>query len=154
VGTRPKHIKKNNAFPRINKKNHTVESDRDGNYNCIAYAAGSTTIKWWPVFAKDAFWPPGIPYSETLDAFTRAFGTLGYAECQDGAYVEGVEKIAIYTTDGTRGGTPTHAARQVSQATWASKLGGSYDIHHKERAVSGGLYGDIAVFMQRARKVS
>jgi hypothetical protein len=151
VGQRPKHIKKSTYFPRLNKKNHSVESDRDGGYNCIAFAAGITTIKWWPIFHKDAYWPADVPYSETVDAFVRAFGTLGYVECQDGSFVLGVEKIAIYSRDGTRAGRPTHAARQVDEKSWASKLGNDYDIHHRERVVSGGGYGEIAVFMQRPR---
>ena len=118
MGQRPKHIKRSNYFPRLSKKNHSVESDKDGNYNCIAYAAGSTMKKWWPIFRKDAYWPLGVPYSETVDAFIRAFQTLGYVECLDGTFVQDTEKIAIYSNDGTRGGKPTHAAKQVDgQAT-------------------------------------
>ena len=155
VGQRPKHIKRSNHFPRLTKKNHSVESDRDGTYNCIAYTAGSTTIKWWPVFRKDAYWPPGIPYNETVEAFVQAFGTLGYAECADGSFIDGIEKIAIYSRDGTRSGRPTHAAKQVDDKTWASKLGNEYDIHHRDSlAVGGGGYGEIAVFMKRPRSTN
>jgi hypothetical protein len=135
VPQRPKYIQKSKYFPRLNKKNHSIESDQDADYNCISYAAGTTSIKWWPVFRKDAYWPPGVPYSETIDAFIRAFETLGYVECHDGYFVEGVEKIAIYSHDGTRAGRPTHAAKQVDAKNWMSKLGGDYDIRHWERAV-------------------
>lgn len=107
--------------------------------------------KWWPIFRKDAYWPLGVPYSETVDAFIRAFQTLGYVECLDGTFVQDTEKIAIYSNDGTRGGKPTHAAKQVDGRQWASKLGGDYDIHHNQTAIGGGGYGEIAVFMQRLK---
>jgi hypothetical protein len=148
---RPKHIKRSAYFPRLTKKNHSIESCKDGNYNCIAYAAGSTTIKWWPIFQKDAYWPPKVPYSETIDAFIKAFATLGYAECADGSFEQGIEKVAIYSKDGTRSGKPTHAARQVEGQKWASKLGGDYDIHHSQLAIGGGGYGEITAFMKRTR---
>jgi hypothetical protein len=153
LSQRPKHIKKSNDFPVLTKRNHSVESDWNPAYNCIAFAADVTHIKWWPAFSKDAFWPPGAPYSETLESFIKAFNTIGYVECNDGDYVEGIERIALYTHDGTRGGRPKHAAKQIDSMLWASKLGNSYDIKHHRVAVSGGLYGRIAAYMSREKKV-
>jgi hypothetical protein len=134
-------MKKSNTFPELTKKNHSVESDYCPAYNCIAFAADVTHIKWWPAFSKDAFWPPGAPYSETLDSFIEAFGTIGYIECESGEYVDGHEKVALYTHDGSRGGRPKHAAKQIDETQWASKLGNSFDIKHHKGAVSGGDYG-------------
>jgi hypothetical protein len=152
MGERPKHIKRCSYFPRLTKKNHSAESCKNANYNCIAYAAGSTTIKWWPIFHKDAYWPPAAPNAETIDAFIKAFATLGYVECADGSFEQGIEKVAIYSKDGTHSGKPTHAARQINgQNKWASKLGDDYDIHHNQRAIGGGGYGEIVTFMQRPR---
>jgi hypothetical protein len=71
-----------------------------------------------------------------------------------GSFVDGIEKIALYSNDGTRAGKPTHAARQVAGQQWGSKLGGDYDIHHHQNAVGGGGYGEIAVFMQRPKIIS
>jgi hypothetical protein len=147
MAQRPKHIKKSNEFPRLNKQNHDVTSDKSGNYNCIAWAAGTTTIKWWPVFAPDAYWPPSAPKVETLDAFIKAYETLGYAVCADGSYVEGTEKIAIYT----KSGKPVHAARQIDAVNWTSKLGGREDISHHRDVVSDGMYGTIEVYMSRPK---
>jgi hypothetical protein len=109
-------------------------------------------MKWWPVFRRDAYWPKGVSFGETLGTFVKAFETLSYTECPDGSFVEGMEKIALYTNDGTREGRPTHAARQIGPGKWVSKLGDSYDIHHKQGAVSGGIYGDIAAFMHRPKQ--
>lgn len=145
MATRPKHLKPTSAFPKLKKSNHSVTSDRTGNYNCIAWAAEVTTIKWWPSFAPDAYWPPSVPRYETLDAFIQAYQTLGYAVCADGGYEQGVDKIAIYT----KNGRPTHAARQISPTEWTSKLGAMEDISHAKEALSGGLYGEVAAHMSR-----
>jgi hypothetical protein len=81
----------------------------------------------------------------------KIFGTHGYVECENGDFIEATEKISIYTKDGTRGGKPTHAVKQLDEQNWASKLGDAYDICHKERAVGGGIYGEIAAYMRRTK---
>ena len=149
MGQRRKHIKKSDYFPKINKKNHTVHSDQDGLYNCIAFAAGVITKKWWPIVHPDAFWPHGAPYTESVDSFTKAFATIGYASCANGDYEDGIEKIVFYTSDGR----VKHAARQIGQDKWASKLGNGEDIQHKLSAVAGGGYGSPTVFLSRAKAV-
>jgi hypothetical protein len=143
---RPKHLKKSNDFPNLAKRSNKVTSDKDPDYNCIAFAAGITNRKLWPNFLPDYTWPAGIPRSETLDSFERLFESFGYVRCADGSYQDGIEKVAIYTSVV---GRPTHAARQVNRGMWASKLGNWYDIEHIEKAVSGGSYGEISLFMQR-----
>jgi hypothetical protein len=130
------------------KKSNDVTSEEDPDYNCIAFAAGIANRKLWPNFHPDFTWPAGIPRAETLDSFERLFESLGYARCQGGAYRDGFEKIAIYATST---GRPTHAARQIGRGRWVSKLGVSWDIEHAENAVSGGLYGEIAIFMERRK---
>ncbi len=140
-------VKKSDVFPKINKNNHSIESDPDPDYNCIAFAAGVTTIKWWPVFAPDAYWPIDPPYSESIDCFTRAFRTQGYEICNSGAYEEGLEKIAFFELLGR----VKHAARQFGPEKWTSKLGKGVDIVHKLDAVAGGEYGDVTVYMSRKK---
>jgi len=147
LGKRRKHIKKSAYFPNINKKNHTVESDQCGNHNCIAYAAGVTNKKWWPVIHPDAYWPPHVPYTESPDSFIRAFETIGYKQCADGAYEKDKEKVAFFTL----AGRVKHAALLLSDSTWASKLGDMEDIEHELNAVGGGEYGTPTVFMERAK---
>ena len=142
---RRKYIKKSTLFPRINKKNHSVVNDQSRFYNCISFAAGDTKKKWWPAFPPDAYWPAGAPFGDSVNSFVKAFETLGYKVCPDGSYIEGLEKIALYTLYGA----VKHAARQVGKNLWASKLGDDEDIHHEIQAVSGGLYGDASVYMER-----
>jgi hypothetical protein len=145
---RPKHIKPSAIFPALKKRNHEVTSDDDPLYNCIAHAAGANNRRWWPTFRPDGYWPPGVPVVETLDAFIKAFATLGYEVCDDGGFENGFEKVAIFTKDGI----PTHAARQIDATNWTSKLGFSYDISHFLDAVGGGPYGAAAKFMKRAKQ--
>jgi hypothetical protein len=61
---------------------------------------------------------------------------------------QGQEKIAIYARDGE----PTHAARQLEDGSWTSKLGPSVDISHAATsAVEGSLYGAVVRYMRRVR---
>jgi hypothetical protein len=114
-------------------------------YNCIAWAAGVHTVPWWP--HQDAFWPPGVPIEDTIDAVVRAFATLGYGLCADGVPETDFEKIAIYADFG---GTPAHAARQLPDGMWTSKLGPNIDIVHTEpRVLNGPEYGTVVRFMRR-----
>jgi len=116
-------------------------------YNCIAWAAGVDTIWWWP--HVDAFWPLGVPYEESVDAFEKAFATLGYTRCADGVLETDFEKIAIYADFA---GAPKHAARQLRDGRWTSKLGQDIDIVHTEpRVLNGPTYGYVARFMRRRR---
>ena len=49
------------------------------------------------------------------------------------------------------GDVPTHAARQLPNGWWTSKLGPSFDIEHATpEAVAGGVYGDPVLFLSRA----
>jgi hypothetical protein len=144
---RPKHIKKHIRIPSLTKKNNKVTSDSDPLYNCVAFAAGETTRKWWPAFHPDYYWPSGAPRINTINSFVTAFKTLGYVECSYGKHEGGHEKVAFYAKDGL----PTHAARQLGPNKWQSKLGDWYDIEHDDNAVSSGDYGRVVKYMKRAK---
>lgn len=64
----------------------------------------------------------------------------------------GIEKIAIYVD---ANGVPTHAARQLADGTWTSKLGEWEDIQHKTLEAmedSRGLglgYGKVKLILKR-----
>jgi hypothetical protein len=151
MSQRPRHIKANPALPRLTKKNHTVTSDYDRQYNCIAYAADVTSRKYWPGFHPDYYWPSHLTNVESVEAFIELYSSLGY-ELVTGPtaakFEVGFERIAIYVSPIT--GKPTHAAKQTGPSTWASKLGDSYDIEHTtEAAVADGLYGQPAVYLRR-----
>lgn len=137
------------GFPNLNSSNHSIESPPTTSYNCIAWAAGDNSSWWWP--NEDYFWPSGVPLEETPDAFIQAYKTLGYEVCEDGTLENGFEKIVIYGHSGSII-KPTHAARQLPNGKWASKLGADVDIYHNEpSSVSGLFYGSPIIFMKRPR---
>ena len=136
-------------LPNLNSGNHRITSPRKNRYNCIAWAANVDTQWWWPT--RKGFWPPGIPREETLSAFLAAFATLGYEECRNGSLEHGYEKVALYARRNENNDlVPTHAARQLRDGRWTSKLGSQEDIEHLEvENVNGPSYGSAVKFMRR-----
>jgi hypothetical protein len=105
------------AFPRLTPTNHRVTSPRTRRYNCVAWAAGEV-VRWWE---PGKFWPcPLLGTQFTVDDVVAAFRTVGYDLCADGVLELGFLKVAIYA-DGFD--DPTHAARQLPDGRWTSKLG-------------------------------
>ena len=135
-------------FPKLDSSNHRVTSPCKNRYNCIAWAAGIETQWWWP--EPGSYWPPSVPREETLDAFSSAFALLGYETCSSQSLEEGYDKIAIYAKYIAGILKPTHAAKQLSNGTWTSKLGPLEDIEHiGVDDVNGPLYGTPVQFMRR-----
>src|SRR5262249_10199033 len=112
--------------------------------NCIAWAVGQPDSWWWPVPGR--YWPAGTPREETLEAFITALGTCGFTTCSTSVLESGLEKIALYSI----GNTPAHAARQLNNGWWTSKLGLNFDIEHATlEALAGGVYGSPVAFLVR-----
>ena len=124
-----------------------LTSESTDSYNCIAWAAGDDRRKWWPW--GPVFWP-GRPrnaeFDDNVQEFQRAFATLGYRGCAHGALEPGFEKVAIYT----RANCVTHAARQLPNGAWTSKLGDEWDIEHDIDGVQT-IYGIVACYLRRPR---
>lgn len=140
------------AFPSLSGTSYEITSIATPQYNCIAWAAGDAARWWWPDSPEQFFWPEGVPRQPTVAAFSEAFRRLGYEICQDASFETGVEKVAIFAHID---GRPTHAARQLDDGTWTSKLGQGVDIRHIELDhVSGALYGNPVLFLQRRRMES
>jgi hypothetical protein len=129
---------------------YRVTSPPDDDYNCIAWAADDDTDWWWPDQTQIGYWPPAIPRAMTLGSFRDAFATLGYADCADEQLEAGFEKIAIFALVGV----PKHASRQLETGLWTSKLGEREDIEHSLHALTGVVYGSVAVIMKRPRTTS
>jgi hypothetical protein len=136
-------------LPNLTADNHTVTSPVKNRYNCIGWAAGSDTQWWWPIGRYH--WPPNVPRELTVEAFVQAYGTIGYVECEDGSLEANVEKIAIFATTEANGDlVPTHAARQLADGRWTSKLGPLEDIEHSSVAnVCCPVYGDVVCYLKR-----
>jgi hypothetical protein len=128
-----------------------VKSPYDTKYNCIAFAAGDSANWWWP--SGDDYWPDNVPREVTIDAFIRAYQTKGFARCDDGSLEPGLEKVALFGKGRGDGQLiPTHAALQLLDGKWASKLGSHEDVHHTTvDAVNSPAYGTALVYLSRVR---
>ena len=131
-------------FPNLKGTAYTIASPANTEYNCIAWSVGDTEQWWWP--SPLYYWPPGVPREETVEAFVRGYGTLGFVPCKDDSLEPGFEKIAIYVEQGRK---PTHAARQLSNGQWTSKLGKSEDIEHALHGLENSPYGSVVLILKR-----
>jgi hypothetical protein len=138
------------AFPRLLPENNEITSPSTPRYNCIAWAAGDDERSRWPDINEVAHWPGIVARIETIEAFVDAFRALGYLPCEDGELEPGHEKVALYANQGS----PTHAARQLPDGRWSSKLGRSVDIAHTIDALDGPLYGTIVLYLRRQTTLS
>ena len=139
------------TFPNLSSTHHRITSQYDASYNCIAWAAEDDSLWWWP----DAFgiyhWPEGVARAETVDAFIEAYATIGYEVCDNGDLEKSYNKLAIYIKPTT--GRPSHAARQLDDGTWTSKLGKDIDIIHATTdGLNGQEYGHVSTFLKRQKR--
>ena len=125
-----------------------VTSKPTPQYNCFAWAMGNDSL-WVDPTTEYGYWPECIPNGYTIASFIELFRSVGYEPCEDGDLEKGYEKIAIYALDGK----PTHAARQLSNGQWTSKLGQLEDIVHSTpeelQADDRNSYGRVGLFMIR-----
>jgi hypothetical protein len=142
------------VFPACATAGYVESSPATSDYNCFAWAAGQTDAPWWPTVAPGNYWPLKVPPKIELETFIQAFQTLGYAVCEDAALEPGYEKIAFYASGD---GIPTHAARQLPDGRWTSKLGRYKDIVHATLAALESCsegpsdYGRVVKLMKRHR---
>lgn len=123
-----------------------VVEDWDLQFNCIAWAAGDRENWWWPSKNnKAAYWPEKAPREETLEAFIRAYATLGFEVCEGDSFEPDYDKIALYVAPD---GRPTHAARQLDEHCWSSKLGEAEILCHPLKALEG-KYGQVKAVLRR-----
>jgi hypothetical protein len=139
-------------LPNLTDQNCAITSPATRAYNCIAWAATNDSRWWWPDAWNIYYWPPDVPRQMTIDAFMQAYATMDYVECADGALESGFEKVALYAKPMPWGEDPTHAARQLPDGRWTSKLGPCEDVTHATLAdVDGPTYGTSVRFLRRPR---
>lgn len=134
-------------FPRLRDSGYRTTSSRDPVYNCIAWSVGVTDAWWWPADPAYSYWPEEIPREQTLAAFRQLYRLLGYDECVAEELEPGLDKVALFC-NGL--GQPTHAARQLANGRWTSKLGESEDIEHDLHDLEGDIYGVVVLLLSRA----
>ncbi len=133
-------------FPRLNKspRPFKLTSPYDIKYNCIAWAIGVSN-RWWDPYH---IWPEGCPREVSISAFKITFASLGYKPCSNGRRETGYDKIVLYAKETE----PTHAAKQLKNGRWTSKLGKDIDIEHKVRDLEGPCYGKMVMYFRRPRE--
>ena len=131
-------------LPGLMASGFQVTSPESKTYNCVAWAAGYDN-DWWsylPVY----YWPEWAPRSPEAKALVQVFVGLGYAVCDSDAREPGYDKVALYALDGEW----QHAARQLEDGQWTSKLGPFEDITHPSpEDVTGGAFGSVHCIMRR-----
>jgi hypothetical protein len=117
------------AFPQLAGVKWFPKSPYDDTYQCIAWAAGYTSVKWWPIdHPPQCYWPQGVPLDDTVESFVQAFETIGYSQSSNASFKFGCQKVAIYATST---GIVRHMARQhFFGRGWLSKPGDLEDILH------------------------
>jgi hypothetical protein len=139
-------------FPNLRRLGYERTSE-PAYYNCISFAVGDERRRWWPgeyhpIWSLD-YWPPGAPTDETLEAFAVALGTVRFVRCgpNDGGRLEkGFQRIALY---GLSEAAIRHAAKQMPNGKWRSKLGPHEDIEHALDGLVGPCYGSVIAFFKR-----
>jgi hypothetical protein len=134
-------------FPNLRATEYRVTSPQSRAYNCFAWAAGESN-RWWNPLELNSpyYWVEGVTAELTIAAFIQAYATLGYAPCERFDLEPGFEKIALYAT---ADGEPTHAARQLPNGKWTSKLGRWQDIEHELEGLVCEMYGTVQQILKR-----
>lgn len=136
-------------FPNLVESGYFVTSAHSELYNCIAYAAGDETKKWdcgmLPV--PGYYWPPGAKRGKYVDALISAFESIGFEQCTNGDLESGYQKVVLYAD---ADGAWTHAAKQLPDGAWSSKIGSCEDIRHlTPYALCSCDYGSVWHYMRR-----
>lgn len=135
-------------FP--NLRDYSVTSEATSDYNCFAWVFGDTKRWYDPRTDLGYYWPieseQDVP---TVHSLTALFDSDGYEDCTDGSLEPGYEKVALYAISENEA---THAARQLNDGRWSSKLGHLEDITHMSPTeVQCGDYGTVFKFMRRRK---
>jgi hypothetical protein len=132
-------------FPNSLKEPFLHTSNETINYNCIAWSVRDDSKWWWP--DNYSYWPSHISKENNVKSFVELYESYGYCQCSDGLYEPGVEKIVLFAD---KDGKPTHAARQLENGNWTSKLGEYIDVEHSLESLSGGSYGNPIAFFRKS----
>lgn len=134
-------------FPNLRQTGYEHTSARDIGYNCVAWAAGDQTRWWENLPLPGYYWPDDVGEDGSIESLVKVFEQLGYEVCGSEDIEEGCEKVALYAD--TNGGY-THAARQLPDGWWTSKIGGFEDIRHRSlHGLCSSDYGGVMFIMKR-----
>lgn len=115
-------------FPGAKDKRLPIKDDPNDEYNCIGYAVNERA---------------NLDPRGTADAQRRFLIDRGFDPSNDAKHVKGKYKVAVYgkrRPDGSY--EPTHAAKEVGEGVWRSKLGKGPLVEHNDLDdISGEQYG-------------
>ena len=132
-------------LPNLAGSGYEITNEASEEYNCIAWALGATT-PWWGYQNPGDYWPPTLPRNQEIGTLMRLFASQRFSLCEDDTPEPGYDKIALYAFVGQF----THAARQLNDGRWTSKLGIREVITHPSLAnLEDGIYGSVHCIMRR-----
>lgn len=135
-------------FPNSKEQPFIQTSPEDSIYNCIAWAAGDNT-KWYePDPGNIYFWPSVVSRQYSINSYVELYEHFGFIKCDNGKLEPDFEKVVLFSKDGF----PTHAARQLPDGLWTSKLGKNIDVSHTIEAMEGGFYGNVIQYLKKERQ--
>ena len=134
-----------NEFPNTSVEPFIQKSHVDVNYNCIAWAASDNTRWYEPDPFGNYYWRGEVARDYTIEAYINLYEFLGYERCEHGNLEEGYIKVAVFAI----GTWPTHAARQLENGNWTSKLGKNIDVEHSIFSIEDGAYGQVIQYLRR-----
>ena len=133
------------AFPKLSSEEFEIVERASERYNCIAYAAGDTS-KWWD-HNRNHYWPTPATRSNSIESLKEVFVSLGFEQCHDSSAENGYQKVALYEEQGVW----KHAAVQIPNGRWRSKMGKGPVIEHRSpESLSDSQYGNVGLYMRRA----
>lgn len=137
-----------------------VTSGQSDDYNCLGWVVEQRielAEAWWPpgrspLTTAGTKWMAHLPTDptdpDTFAAFLAEFGFTRASTEEDGRLEDRIEKVVMYAKDGI----PSHFARQRTDGTWCSKLGGLADVTHRGPGdAQCREYGEPMSFFLRAR---
>jgi hypothetical protein len=136
-------------FPDLKNEGFKITSPKNPGYNCIAWAASNDEQWWEPDPLGTYYWPNDLKREYSLDVYVKLYEKFGYTICKSSRVEKLFEKVAIYVSEDN---VPLHAARQLKNGKWTSKLGKHHDIEHTLKGLQGKVYGSVAVILKRALK--
>lgn len=132
-------------FPGLRNGEYRITSPVDLRYNCFAWVLGENH-RWWEPSA-DGYWPENADEGFGVESFASLLKQMGFAPCENRDLESGATKIALFAADGEI----THAARQLENGRWTSKLGSDVDIEHNLLAIEGRILGQVVACFRRVR---
>ena len=132
--------------PSLKNAHFEIASPPTKAYNCVAWAADCSVQRWDPL---SGYWPDTVERDVVPEALLALYLYLGFEVCDSDLPEEGFQKVAIYA----KGSLWTHAARQLDNGSWTSKLGDFEDIlHESPRSLEGEDYGAVRWIMKKPRQ--